>query len=208
MTHSLHRQGTEEGLSNDYVVFAMAATGINDMGAEEKLREFLSIALRHGPVNLGDMKTGNVHCVEVEEILGHIQDSSIVHAVFSQSEAVARVLAEVKEAHLGISVIVSGLFPMVEECCHRAGLKSHTVEHSLGVWGDARRLPNREVLELSTMCGHGMVSFNLVKEAIEDVRLGRSSVKEAALKLAKPCVCGIFNPQRAEELLEALSQMP
>ncbi len=204
MTHSLHRRGTNENLANDYVVFAMAATGINDVGAGEKLREFLSIALRHGPVNLGDMKTGNMYCVDVEEILGRIQDSSVVHAVFGQAEAVAKVLAEVKEVDLGISVIVSGLFSRVEECCHRAGLKSHTVEHSLGVWGDTSRLPKGEVLELSTMCGHGMVSFNLVKEAIEDVKLGRGSVREAALKLAKPCVCGIFNPQRAEELLKTL----
>jgi hypothetical protein len=207
MTHSLHRQGTVDNLAGDYVVFAMAAPDINDLGAGEKLREFLSIALRHGPVNLGDMKAGNMHCLDQKEIQGSIRDSSIVHAVFSQPEVVAKVLAEVKEADLGISVVVSGLFPQVEECCHRAGLKPHTVEHSLGVWGDTKQLPNGEALEFSTMCGHGMVSFNLVQEAIEDVSLGRSTTAEAALKLARPCVCGIFNPQRAEELLRSRLQM-
>jgi hypothetical protein len=47
-----------------------------------------------------------------------------------------------------------------------------------------------------------MISFNLVKKAVEDIKEGRISAEEAACELAKPCVCGVFNPARAKRLLE------
>ena len=58
MTHSLHRFGGHEDLTEDFIVFAMPARGINDGDAVEKQREFLRRALRHGPVNIGDAKKG------------------------------------------------------------------------------------------------------------------------------------------------------
>ena len=54
------------------------------------------------------------------------------------------------------------------------------------------------------MCGHGMVAFNLVRKMIEDIKTGRRTVKDAAEELAKPCQCGVFNPGRAEALLEEI----
>ena len=51
------------------------------------------------------------------------------------------------------------------------------------------------------MCGHGMVSFNLVREGIEDARRGWITAEKAAERWAEPCVCGIFNPVRATRLL-------
>ena len=80
----------------------------------------------------------------------------------------------------------------------------HTVEHSLGVWGKTDLLPDEEVLQISTMCGHGMVSFGLIEKAVADVKAGRSTPEQAARELAAPCVCGIFNPTRAAELLREM----
>lgn len=207
MTHTLHRQGTVENLNDDYVILAMSAKGINEERSAEKLREVLRITLRHGPVNMGDMRAGNVFQMDAAEIIERVQDTSIVHAVFHDIHSVAQALKELKEADLGMSVVVSGLFEPVRECCKEGRLKSapHTVEHSLGVWGRLDLLPESQILEISTMCGHGMVSFNLVKEAAEDVRKGRISPEKAAERLAKPCVCGIFNPARATRLLSRFS---
>ena len=207
MTHTLHRQGTPENLNNDYVILAMSAKGYNEEGSASKLREFLRIAMRYNPVNMGDMKTGNMYQTDPEEIIRGVKDTSIVHAVFTDVRKVARVLQEVKEANLGISVVVSGLFEPVRKCCKELGQKPapHTVEHSLGVWGRTDKLPERGILEISTMCGHGMVSFNLVRDAVEDVKAGRITAQEAALKLAEPCVCGVFNPTRAAQLLEIMA---
>jgi hypothetical protein len=51
------------------------------------------------------------------------------------------------------------------------------------------------------MCGHGLTSSGLVEKMIEDIRKGKTSPQKASEKLAKPCVCGIFNTTRAAELL-------
>jgi len=207
VTHTLHRQGTAESLEGDYVILAMSAKDYNAEGSAEKLREFLRIALQHNPVNMGDMKTGNVRCMDAQQIMERVSDTSIVHAVFCDQDAVLQVLRAVKEADLGVSVVVSGLFDRVAACCERAGLQGapHTVEHSLGVWGRTELLPENPVLEISTMCGHGMVSFGLVRALMEDVREGRATAMEAAERLAEPCVCGIFNAERAARLLESAS---
>ena len=105
-------------------------------------------------------------------------------------------------ADLGISINISGLLDEVQACCRKAGIERHSVEHSLGVWGAKERLPEKNILELNTMCGHGMVSFNLIRKMIDYVKLRRLTTKEAARILAKCCECGAFNPARAELLLE------
>jgi len=203
MTHSLHRQGTPENLQNDYVVFAMSAKGMNEAGSAAKMREFLRIVRRHNPVNLGDMKTGNQIQVPPQKIEADVKDTSIVHAVFTDIDTVASVLRDLQQADLGLSVVVSGLLEPVRDTCCRLGVSPapHTVEHSLGIWGKVDLLPKNEVLEISTMCGHGMVAFALIEEAMADVASGRTTPERAAERLAAPCVCGIFNPRRAADLL-------
>lgn len=205
MTHTLHRRGTPENLANDYVVFAMSAKGINEKDSATKMRQFMQIAQRYNPVNLGDMKTGNTYSVGTEKVMADIKDTSIVHAVFTDLETVAKVVQEVKDADLGMSVIISGLFDSAKECCQKTGLTLHTVEHSLDIWGKTEKLAPGDVLEIATMCGHGMVAANLVVSMAEDIEAGRLSPEEAAEELAKQCCCGIFNPVRAAELLGAMA---
>lgn len=205
MTHTLHRRGTKESLANDYVVFAMSAKGINEKGSAEKLRRFLEIARRHNPVNMGDMKTGNIYSVGADKVMAGVKDTSIVHAVFTDLETVTQVVQEVKEAGLGISVVISGLFDTVRECCQKAGLALHTIEHSLGIWGTREKLPPDSVLEVTTMCGHNMVAANLVLSVAEDIKAGRLTPEDAAKELAKQCCCGIFNPVRGAELLKVMA---
>lgn len=204
MTHTLHRTGTLGSLEHDYVVFAMAAQGINRNGAAKKLRKFLEIVLKYNPVNFGDMKTGNAISVGRDKVMAGIQDNSIVHGVFTDTDTVARLLDELREVDLGVSVVVSGLLEHVDQCCRNAGLRRHTVEYSLGVWGRTDLLPEREVLEISTMCGHGMVSFNLIRHLAEQVERKRLTPEVAARELAANCHCGVFNPERAAMLLRKM----
>jgi len=116
MTHTLHRIGTEENLSNDFVILVMAAKGINEEGAAEKMREALRIASRYHPVNMGDMKTGNIYAVKFDEIINKVQDTSIVHAVFTNLDIVTEAVKEIKEADLGISVVLSSTFALARGC--------------------------------------------------------------------------------------------
>ncbi len=109
-----------------------------------------------------------------------------------------------KEADLGIPINISGLLEEVSECCKKAGLERHSTEQSLGIFGRKDGLPPREMVELNSMCGHGMVSFNLIKKVADEVKVGRMTSEQGAYHLAKPCECGAFNPTRARQVLEAL----
>lgn len=201
MTHTLHRQGTRENLSRDYPLVAVMAHGFNEKGGGPKLGRFLEICWKHGPVNLGDMKQGSVFTYDAEKIYQNVSDTTIVECVFDDLNKVEAVLRDLKEEDLGVPVVVSGLTDKVRECCKKVGLEIHTVAQSLGVWGDTARLPSKEILEITTMCGHAMVSSSLVEMMIEDIKKGTITPEKAAEKLAKPCECGIFNPSRAAELL-------
>ena len=81
----------------------------------------------------------------------------------------------------------------------------HTTNHSLGIWGNASLLPDGPVLEITTMCGHGMTSRYLVDDLVKKIEGGSLSIEKAAIELGQPCVCGLFNPKRAEMLLRKLT---
>jgi hypothetical protein len=183
----------------------MAAKGINEEGSAEKMRHFLRINLHHNPVNIGDMRTGNMYNASINEILEKVTSTSIVHGVFADRDTVFDVLRDLKEADLGLSVVISGPFSCAQEICQTAGLSPHTVDYSLDIWGNREKLPADEILEVTTMCGHAMVASNLLKALVNDIKTGEISAEDAAEKLAGLCECGIFNPNRATELLRAMA---
>ena len=206
MTNTLHRQGTAEDLRRDYTIFVHTAKGINREGSAGKIQAFMRICLKHHPVNMGDMKVGSMHQdgVRMEELIVRQEDGTVGAAVFTDLDTLGRVVEELIEADLGICINISGLMDEVQDCCKKAGISRHSAEHSLGFWGAKDRLPEREVQEFNTLCGHGMVSFGLIRKMIEQVRLRRLTPRRAALMMAKCCLCGAFNPVRAETLLEKM----
>jgi len=203
LTHTLHRRGTAENLSNDYVMIMLKAVGFNDTDFVPKLQEFLRICLRHNPVNIGCETKGSMFSFSPEEIIADTRGDT--HAVFDDPESLAATLKDLKEADLGLSVVVSGIYENVDKCLEKAGLKHHTANFSLGIWGKTEKLPPDNVLEVTTMCGHAMISSNLVMAMVEDIRAGRKTPEEAAKVLTPNCSCGIFNPVRAAQLLAAMA---
>lgn len=208
MTNTLHRQGTLESLKRDYIIFVHTAKGINREGSAPKIREFLKICQKYHPVNMGDVKQGSMHQDDIttERLIADLEEGTVAAAVFTDLDTLEKVIRELIQADLGICINITGLLDEVQECCRKTGITRHSAEHSLGVWGAKDRLPEREVLEFNTMCGHGMVSFNLVRKMIEQVRMRRLTPKRAALMMAKCCECGAFNPARAEALLERMQE--
>jgi len=207
MTHTLHRIGSDESLKEDYVVLVMPSKDINHEGSGPKLRRFLEMALEAGAVKIGDARLGNqYHQGGIDTLLNNVEDRAVVHGVFKDQDALIRILQDLKEAKLGLSVVVSGLFDEVEACCNQVGLKGHTINQSLGRWGRTDRLPSQEILEINTMCGHGMVTVGLIEEVIEEVKNGGCTPEEGGERLFKPCMCGIFNPHRAVKLIRTLAK--
>ncbi len=218
MTNTLHRFGSRESLQKDYIIFAMAARGINDEGAPAKLQAFLRLALKHHPINVGNAVKGGIfrasqrltplahwrrrEFIDPQEVVQSIDACTTVSAVFDDPASLEAFLAELKATDLGISINISALTDEARTCCQRAGITRHSVEYSLGFHGDLNLLPDRHVLELSTMCGHGMVSHNFVKKMIDWVKEGRRDPQQATTYLAKFCTCGIYNTTRAIQILQ------
>jgi hypothetical protein len=123
-------------------------------------------------------------------------------AVFDNRVAAEDFVKAVKEADLGLSINISTSVDGAEQCCFAAGIPRHSVGYSLGFEGKTEKLPNADVLLLSTMCGHGMVSHSLAKKMIDWVKEGRRTPEQAAACMTRFCSCGVFNPARAARILE------
>lgn len=202
MTHSLHRKGRRASLERDYVFLATPAIGVNHVGCRPRLERILEIVYEVKPTNIGSYDTGTVLTgVTYDDIRAEMDDASRIRCVFSDLEDVRTVLRRLKEEDLGISIVISGLIDDVLRVAAEEGLCPHTVNLSLGIHGASEGLPGETVLHFMTMCGHGMISAGIVDRLIEDVKGGRRSAREAAEVMARPCVCGIFNQERAREML-------
>lgn len=217
MTNTLHRYGASESFHDDYIVFAIASKGRNDQGALEKLRRFLQIAVEYKPVNLGDAIHGGAlrpsqtmtpaahwnrpSKPDFQAVIEGLTAPTTVAAVFDNRPAAEDFVAAIKAADLGLSINISTSIDGAEQCCFAAGIPRHSVGYSLGFEGDTSELPGANVLLLSTMCGHGMISHNLARKMIDWVKEGRRTPEQAACCLTRFCSCGVFNPKRAARIL-------
>ena len=208
MSHSLHRAGTAQNLQNDFTIIVRPERGYNDRGSREKQQKVLQALYDCNACNItaarGEHFAGNIYETGIENIVEGVGEGQSVFAAFDDQGNLEKFLRFLVEGDFGLSVVVQGLCDRVNESLERVGLKLHTANHSLGVWGKTSRLHDAHILEITTMCGHGIVSPYLVMDCIEKVRADKMSAREAAVVLAKPCICGIFNPTRAEALIRRL----
>lgn len=217
MTNTLHRYGNAESFRDDYIIFAIPSKGINDEGCIPKLKEFLRICARHNPVNMGNGNRSSlapekglnptVHWKRVaikdwQAVIEGVNKPGTVSAVFSTKEDAEACMKEIVAADFGFSVNMSTSVENAKQAAEGSCIKRHSIEYSLGFYDPHDNLPDSQVLALSTMCGHGMVSFNMAKKMIEMVREGRRSVEDAANTLVRFCPCGIYNSDRAKRIFE------
>ena len=122
-------------------------------------------------------------------------------AVFDNTVAAEDFVERIKKEDLGLSINISTSIDGAEQCCLHACIPRHSVGYSLGFEGNTEKLPDSQVMMLSTMCGHGMVSHSLAKKMIDWVKEGRRTPEQAVSYLARFCSCGVFNPSRAKRVL-------
>jgi|SRR6185295_8692211 hypothetical protein len=217
MTNTLHRYGDSESFYDDYLIFASPSTGRNDVGSIPKLKAFLEMALPFNPVNIGDPVHGGAlrpttlnamanwkrdMAPNFRAVIDGIDEPASVVAIFDNRDSAKKFLKKVVEANLGLSVNISTSIQGGQECCKFAGIPRHSVGYSLGFEGSTEKLPNTQLLALTTMCGHGMISQNLARKMVDWVKEGRRTPAQAVTYLARFCSCGVFNPQRAKRILE------
>lgn len=207
MTHTLHRMGTYESLENDICIMAFPQKGINYDGSKTSLQWFLKEAHKCGAVNLGMVICGSMIAYSLEHVIEGVKDGRGAFVVFDNNIKLTEFLKRIKEKDTGISITICALWDLVKDMCDEVGVKPHSVNRSLGIWGDLSKLPSEEIQTLTSMCGHAQVSPLLVEKTIEDIKKGRLSARDGAIKLAKPCICGFFNPTRAENILEEITDV-
>lgn len=202
MTHSLHRRGSYESLKNDYLLLVTAAAGINNEGSKEKLRKVLDMMWEVGPINTGSNETGTILSgVSIDEIKAGFTKVPRIRCCFDSADKMRKILKALLAEDMGISVTISGPRLDLERMCAEMGIRPHSCNLSLDIWGKKELLPEEEVLEFVTMCGHGMISKTLVIDTIEKVKAGKMTPEQGAVRMGTPCVCGFFNPTRAEQAL-------
>ncbi len=221
MTNTLHRFGEAESFRDDYVVFAIASRGKNDQECVPKLKRFLEMALPFRPVNLGDSRHGGAlrPCKDLtptshwnrditpnfQAVIDGLDTPTTAAAVFDNLTAAEDFMRTVKDADLGLSVNISTSVTGADDCCHAACIPRHSVGYSLGFEGKTEKLPDAQVLMLSTMCGHGMIASSLAKKMIDWVKEGRRTPEQAASYMMRFCSCGVFNPSRAARILHEVT---
>lgn len=217
MTNTLHRYGNSSSFHDDFILFCIPSPGKNDLGAVEKQKAFLRVCAKHNPVNMGNGNRGSFKperhldptshwnrdlSPDWEGVIEGVSKPGTVAAVFDSKEKAEACLREVIDADLGLSVNMSTSVGGAKEVAACCGIPRHSVEYSLGFRDPHDHLPNSQVLQLSTMCGHGMVSFNMARKMLDMVREGRRTPEQAVATLARFCPCGVYNPARARRLLE------
>jgi len=203
MTHSLHRVRIQSEDIEDFVILCTPAIGINHEACAKYLIYILDIILELEPDNINFYESESAE-FDIEKIKTQIHDKSRLRCCFSDPDKVYRFLKILKKENLGISVVVSGCQDKVETILRKISIQPHTINISAGFYGRTDKLPPKENLSLLTMCGHGLISNNLIKDRVEKLKAGSLSVEEAVHDISRPCTCGIFNPKRAEGLLRQM----
>jgi len=215
MTHSGHRLGNRASLLGDWVILARMPYDYPPE-IQRKMKTLVRICARHNPVCISSYdKDGKVirymagwegrqvSAVHISSSIEDVANDPILqhHAVYTNKEDVLNVVKEIKEAELGIPIVVAGLFDEVFDICEKIETEPHTVNLCVGTFGNLKLLPEPHILELVTMCGHGRVSSNLARHLIDKVKKREMTPKEAAIELGKQCTCNILNPIRAEKII-------
>lgn len=217
MTNTLHRYGDAESFRDDYIIFAIPAKGKNDEGCIPKLKKFLEICAKYNPSNMGNGNRGGLlpekklnpaaHwkrniTPDWKAVIEGVEKPGTVSAVFASEENAKACFRELLDEDFGLSINISSSVQNARRVAGSCGINRHSVEYALKTYDPHDHLPNSQVLGLSTMCGHGMVSFNLAKKMLDMVREGRRSPDQAVATLSRFCPCGVYNPDRAKRLIE------
>lgn len=224
MTHTHHRRGSRESLRGDWVLLAVTQADVleQNVNIAERFNKLVAICAKHNPVGIASRDTNGVThryqkgwdkrldsgihlSASIDEV---VKDANLLrHAVYTKKDDVLNVIKELKEADLGISVVVSGVLDEVFDICNKAETGPHTVNMSAETLGKTELMPEPKILELVTMCGHAFISRHLARYLIDRVKQGSLSPENAAVELGKQCTCNIFNVVRGADLVRKVAAL-
>lgn len=212
MTHTLHREGSVESLKNDYCLLITPCKGYNNIQAEGRIIKAVDIIYEIGPINFRIYRVPKkgvfnlpITKEKIEDYKSRVYDNTKIRCVFNDKIKVKEVIRRIKEADLGLSVAVTGIRKEIEDMCKELNIQPHSINIAMGTYGKKEQLPDSNFRKITTMCGHGIVASELVRGLVKKIKKGNLSYEEAGVELAKPCICGVFNQERATEILKEIT---
>ncbi|RJP16182.1 MAG: hypothetical protein C4520_19440 [Candidatus Abyssobacteria bacterium SURF_5] len=200
MTHTLNRRGISDERPGEEIVVLCMAHCTEKANKADAMRSIAATILKYRPSNYLGKPLG----LEPEGLQMMAPVAGVVTAVFNNKEDVRRLIGDLKEQKLGVSVVLSGLFSDVRDICGSNGLNEHTYHMSLGIFGKTECLPDEKTLEITTQCGHSLISPALVADVVRKMKRAKITAAEGAALLVKPCACGIGNPERIERIVQEM----
>lgn len=209
MTHTSQRRGLDPSRPGEEIVVLAALPGAY-RGMEGPVRAMSELAAKM-------LEHGRDHWPKwVNDRLARVAEGpapGTLAVAFTDRQRVENLLSDLKKEWLPrnrekgypISIVLTGLIDDAHACCQKTGFKEHTYLHSLGAFGQVRDLPSGDELSLITMCGHGLIAKNRIRNLVRSIEKGELTPGEAAEDIARPCTCGIGNKKRAEELFARLA---
>ncbi|MEM2158259.1 MAG: hypothetical protein QXO72_04515, partial [Sulfolobales archaeon] len=165
---------------NDIPWLITPRVGINTDNLIEKLEKAIEIIDNTGIKMWGFGASKNTLMIPRNKLIQELKEAAVktprvarLRGVCTSKEQLKNFLKSLKEADLGFSVTISWTIKDALETCKELNIKPHSINISLGVWGKKELLPNEKVLEITTMCGHGMISPRFVNYLINEVKEGR-----------------------------------
>jgi hypothetical protein len=235
MSHTSQRRGFDPARPNqEFIILVMSHSDYRELaGVKSAMSEMAVAMLRHGPVSymsknftaldIPELPLPREFFALIETLFGDAgkeiimqlvgQESQVITATYNDRARVVNLLSEIRGDWLArnrqqgypISVVLSTVAEDGHGCCQEIGLREHTYLHSLGFFGNVQDMPSGDELAIATMCGHGLISIQRIRNLVEKVRSGTITATQAGEDIAKPCVCGIANPVRAATVFQALA---
>ena len=203
MTHTLNRTGLKSHPSCKEYIFLCMIPAADKGKKTSEMVAICDILIKHNPLNMIGLPAD----LDEAGLYKMAQRSTILTAVFNDQATIEDVVKEIKEKDFGISVVLSGLFDDINTICQNTGACEHTHNISLGIFGKTDRLPDEKTLEITTQCGHALISSQYVDYIVKQIKKGKITSEEGMKKLVKPCVCGIANPERIKASLEEMTHI-
>lgn len=234
MSHTAHRRGLDPATpGEEIIVLAMISKQHRrDEGIRDAMKALAQKMIDHKPhqwlshnfialdiPQLGSKQTllRWMHRVRPEATRDVLfkavaEKSSVLTAIYTREEDACGLVRDLTGSWLEdnrrkgtpISIVLSGLFGDIDKCCRQTGQRQHTYLYSMGVRGRVDLLPGEGELELLTMCGHGLIALQRVHGLVERIEEGEITAEQAAEDVARPCVCGIVNQERAAKIFRRI----
>jgi len=201
MTHSLNRMGlTDNTPGEEFIILCMVHQHEKAKKADA-MKKVAETVFKYEPDNVIGLPMGFTK----DDVISLAPSTGIITAVFTNEDDILKLVKDIASQDLGISVVISGLFSDINSICRSSDLTEHTFNISLGIFGKTENLPDNKTLEITTQCGHGLISPHLVKHIAKKISKGKMTTDEGAQMLIKPCVCGIGNPKRITHILSEMT---